>query len=55
MACGEAGDIAEWMHVKSCALDSCKATSELQDWSSLTKYVLLILCILTIKDIFSIN
>ena len=37
MACGEDGDCAKWMHVKSCASDACMAASELQDWSSLTK------------------
>jgi len=37
MAHGESDVGAEWMHVKSCALDACKATIRLQDWSSLTK------------------
>jgi len=36
MAYGD-GDSAEWKHVKTCALDTCKATNKLQDWSSLTK------------------
>jgi len=37
MAYGEDVDCAEWIHVKGCALDVCKAISKLQDWSSLTK------------------
>ena len=28
---------ADWMHVKSCTSDACKATFKLQDVSSLTK------------------
>jgi len=37
MAYGGEVASADWIHVKNCTLDACKATSELQDLSSLTK------------------
>jgi len=36
-AYGESDVSAEWMHVKSCTFDACKAISKLQDLSSLKK------------------
>ena len=39
MACGAEVASTDWVHVKDCTFDACKATFRLKDVSSLIKYI----------------